>query len=98
MLAKLQGFLQLHWTYENSQEISLQKPTDSPIIIPPQSQLITVFEALEIGDFDLIKQEAKRIQEITPQYLSFAKKLLEFAQEFQEEKIIQLIESKPAKL
>jgi hypothetical protein len=61
------------------------------MVVPPISELITVKEALEIGDFETIEQEAERIKGLDESYANFALKMLEMAQEFDEEAIINLI-------
>lgn len=91
LLGKIQEYLQLSWIYETVDETS-DRQLDAPqVVIPPSGELVTLHEALEIGDFDLIEVEAHRIKEISPLYLPFATKLLQLAQDYAEAEILKLI-------
>ncbi|MBE9176640.1 hypothetical protein IQ225_17365, partial [Synechocystis salina LEGE 06155] len=50
-------------------------------------------EALEVGDFAAIEQEAQRIGRLDPQYQGFAYQLLNLAQAFDEQSILKLIQA-----
>ncbi len=91
LLEKLQNYLQLIWLYETlGKEIS-QDPQALEIVIPTMLELVDLCEALEIGDFDRVELEAERIRKLDPKYQSFATRLLQFSQEFDEEEILKLI-------
>lgn len=70
--------------------MKLQKP-DSSIKFPPNSELVTLSEAAEVGDFDLVNQEIIRIQRLDAQYQPLVQKLLRLSREFDDLKILELI-------
>lgn len=92
LLDKLKKYLQLTWIYEPELSvISASDRQDSQIVIPPDSELKAIFEALDVGDFNAIEQEAQRINQLAPEYQSFANKLRNFAQFFDEHSILRLL-------
>ena len=92
LLDKLKKYLQLTWIYEPVLSvISAFHREDSQIVIPPDSELKAIFEAVDVGDFDEIEQEAQRINQLAPEYQSFANKLRHFAQFFDEHSILRLL-------
>ena len=96
LLETLQVLLKISWIYEetevqNGVSYAAKYHNSADMVVPPISELITVKEALEIGDFETIEQEAERIKGLDESYASFALKMLEMAQEFDEEAIINLI-------
>lgn len=52
-----------------------------------------MYEAVMIGYFDSVEQEAMRIQKSNSKYSKFATKNLEFAQDFERKKIANLIKN-----
>ncbi len=94
VLEKIGKYLQLSWIYEAQETGSTtsQAIADSTIIFPPDSELVTLKEAAEIGDFDLVNQEIARIQQLDSQYQPLVHKLLQLAQEFDDLKILELID------
>ncbi|MEE3720009.1 PAS domain S-box protein [Tumidithrix elongata RA019] len=96
LLEKLKQYLHLDWIYAKSlsdtrsPDIKFdQTPSDRKI--PPVQELITIQEALEVGDFQAIEQEAERIKRLDPQYQWFSVRLVELTQSFDEKGILQLI-------
>ncbi|MDJ0691228.1 MAG: response regulator [Xenococcaceae cyanobacterium MO_188.B32] len=94
VLVKIGEHLRLDWIYEPQeiQSTSSKASVDSAIIFPPDSELVTLKEAAEIGDFDLVEREISRIQQLGSQYQPLVNKLLQLSQEFDDFKIIELIE------
>ena len=93
LLEKVGKYLHLSWTYEAQEIHSTSKAiADSTIIFPPDSELITLKEAAEIGDFDLVNQEISRIQQLGSQYQPLVNKLLQLSQEFDDIKILESID------
>ncbi|OYQ66496.1 hypothetical protein B9G53_04050 [Pseudanabaena sp. SR411] len=91
-LNKLQEYLEISWTYEDVQPtIKSVIESDLNLVIPPESELREIFEALDVGDFSAIKQEAQRIQQLAPQYQSFAMRLLALTRTFDEQEILNLL-------
>ena len=85
--------MHLSWIYEAQETRSYpsEKDLDSTIKFPPDSELITLREAAEVGDFDLVNQEIIRIQQLDAQYQPLVQKLLQLSREFDDVKILELI-------
>lgn len=93
LLNKLQEHLQLVWIYEDSlPPIKSVTNGGDRLVIPIDSELSKVFEALDVGDFSAIEQESRRISQLDPQYQGFANRLLNLAQTFDEQAILQLLQ------
>jgi PAS domain S-box-containing protein len=60
--------------------------------MPPSYELITLYKAAQIGDFAVVEHAALRFKQLAVEYIPFATMILELAQEFEAEKIMQLIE------
>ena len=94
LLNKLQEHLQLSWIYEDSlPPIKFVTNGGDRLVIPIDSELEKVFEALDVGDFRVIEQESRRISQLDPQYQGFAHRLLALAQAFDEQAILQLLQN-----
>ncbi len=93
LFMKLQKFLKLEWIYEKPENPPLIIPSSSSeLIIPPAAELEQLQEGVKIGDIDLIEQEARRIQKLAPEYVTFAKRVLALAQEFDEQGVRELLQ------
>lgn len=76
------------------------KPSLSPaaraekttIIPPPTEQLEVLYKFASLGRMSAIRKSAAKIEELDAKYQPFTKKIRELAQEFDDEKIILLIE------
>ena len=88
---QLQHYLQLQWIYEATNESSVQLQTAEEMIIPPSAELVNLYKAAKSGYISDIKDEANRIKDIDTKYIPFAKKVLELAEEFDDEAIVNLI-------
>ncbi len=97
LIKTLQKLLKLSWVYEDDESVSsaifLTEESSDPaeIILPQDSELTAIQEALEIGDFETIELEAKRLQKLDERYLSFGNQIWTMAQEFDEEGILKLL-------
>lgn len=96
LLEKITQYLRLTWIYEDN--LLPTKSVDSnsnpsELIIPSIVDLDLIEQALSIGDFKTIEQEAEKISQLDSQYQCFANKLLISAQNFDEISILQLINS-----
>lgn len=92
----LQQFLDLTWIYEDEEEEDSDNLLDESLSdenIPPADELLPLYEVAQNGDIERTKQEALRIYNLDTQYRGFATKVLELAEEFDEEEIIDLIEA-----
>ncbi|MBD2188462.1 PAS domain S-box protein [Pseudanabaena mucicola] len=92
LLDKIQQYLNLSWIYQDSLATTTAVVSDDPLVMPPQSELTKIHEALELGDFSAIIEIAQIIRDLNPQYQNFANQLLSMAQAFDEGSISKLIE------
>ncbi len=97
LLMRLQKFLQLEWIYEenapsNSQGQPLEESTQTEWIVPPVEDIQTIHRAAKIGDIEKIEIEAKRIKGSDRRYLAFCERVLEFAFNFEDSAIVDLVE------
>ncbi len=94
-LNKLQEHLQFTWIFKEAPQPKPQAAFNDGdhLIFLPVSELDPTFEALEVGDFAAIEQEAQRIGQLDPQYQGFANQLLNLAQMFDEQSILKLIQT-----
>ena len=91
LLEKIQHCLGVVWITELlDASIAHNEQTDE-IIAPPPSQLATLHQAAQIGDIAGVEAEANRLR-LNPNYVVFADKLLQLAQEFEEQEILKLVE------
>lgn len=101
-LAKIQNYLGLSWIFEarfDSLRDSFAARTFSELAIgsedlemPPGEELFDLYEAATIGNFEQIKHEAHRLEELNPQYVLFALKILQLVDRYDDDAIIQLIQ------
>ncbi|HBB33226.1 MAG TPA: hypothetical protein DDZ80_10645 [Cyanobacteria bacterium UBA8803] len=95
-------YLNLSWIYDNERDNSSPEfgdesshypegtPTD--MAIPPSQELLTLYQAAQIGDVDGVEQEAIRIQQLNPDYTAFTTRILELANNFDYEEIEKLVD------
>jgi signal transduction histidine kinase/DNA-binding NarL/FixJ family response regulator len=93
LLDQLQRYLSLTWIYEQT-GINTNKPTPSEIILPSADELAALYQAAKLGHIAKIRQEAERIQAMDTQYVAFANRVLELADEFDDRGVIKLIEQR----
>ncbi|MEW6491617.1 MAG: response regulator, partial [Cyanobacteriota bacterium] len=102
LLNKIQNSLNLSWIYGNSNQLQYKKlgnesscqtsATSTAMIMPPSEELLVLYQATEIGDFDQVEQEAMRLQRLNSEYAAFAAKILQFSENFNGEGIFELID------
>ena len=90
LLELLQTYLGLQWMTEGKKEVSAQALED--MIFPADEELSALCAALEIGDFDSLEAEGRRLNQIN-QYAQFALTLLEFVREYDGKAIRKLLNS-----
>ncbi len=101
-LAKIQNYLGLSWIFEarfDSLRDSFAARTFSELAIgsedlemPLGEELLDLYEAAQIGNFEQIKHEVHRLEELNPQYALFALKILQLVDRYDDDAIIQLIQ------
>ncbi|OUL24073.1 hybrid sensor histidine kinase/response regulator [Nostoc sp. RF31YmG] len=90
LLDKLQNHLQLTWIYEYENQNASDSVTE--MVIPPASELMALYQAVQRCDVANIQLETNRIKQIDTKYTAFADKLLALADEFEIEAIASLVE------
>lgn len=100
---KLEKSLNLIWIFDDntktlSQELGDESNHFTQVIStdmasPPNEELIALYKAVQIGDFTGVEHAAIQFKQISAEYIPFATRILELAQEFEAEKIMQLIQS-----
>jgi signal transduction histidine kinase/DNA-binding response OmpR family regulator len=91
LLDKLQHHLQLTWIYQNEHQNASDAITE--MVIPPASELMTLYQAVQRCDIANIQLAANHIKQLDTQYTAFADKLLTLAEEFEVEAIASLIQT-----
>jgi PAS domain S-box-containing protein len=101
-LGKIQNYLGLTWIFEgagDSLQDSYPARTVSELAIasedlemPPGEELLDLYEAAQIGNFEQIKHEAQRLQELNPTYALFTRKILQLVDRYDDDAIIKLIQ------
>jgi signal transduction histidine kinase/DNA-binding response OmpR family regulator len=101
LLKKIQDYLELEWVYAANEQSKLQNheflngfssPTQtSERVVELPEELVALLKAARIGDIEGIEQEANRLKRLDNKYISFATKLLQLAQEFEEKEILKLV-------
>lgn len=90
LLDKLQHHLHLTWIYQAEQQNTSDARTE--MVIPPASELMTLYQAVQRCDIANIQLAANHIKLLDTHYTAFADKLLALAEEFEVEAIASLIE------
>ena len=98
LLALLREYLQLTWIYEevakssDSDRASTETTTQQELVAPPPEEIEILYELAMLGSMKKIRERAMYLQSMDAKYLTFAKKLQDLAQDFQEKAIVNLIE------
>jgi signal transduction histidine kinase/CheY-like chemotaxis protein len=94
LLKKVAYSIKLQWCCENlkNNDNSSLTSEETEMIYPPNRELKIMQEGLEIGNFEQIEQEALRIKKLDYRYDCWVNKILELAQNFEEEEIVKLWE------
>lgn len=96
LLGQLSDYLHLTWIYKpGSEPIIAASPNlvepQNTWVVPQAKELLALYTAARMGDIRAIEQEAQHIQQLHPHYQAFAAKILQFAQEMNEQAILKLI-------
>ncbi len=105
LIKSIAQFLEIEWIYPQSTNIPLSTPENQPnphapkdtdsdnFIVPPSDeQIAELLHLTQIGDIEAILVQAKYIQQLDSNYLSFTKKISELAQSFQQHKLLKFLE------
>ncbi|MEG3843259.1 ATP-binding protein [Microcoleus sp. herbarium14] len=101
-LAKIQNYLGLSWIFQaafDSLRDSFASRHESELAIgsenpemPPREELLDLYRAAQIGNFEQIKDEAQHLQDLNPKYALFARKILQLVDRYDDDAIILLIQ------
>jgi len=95
LLQQLQKHLYIEWIYDAADQKSDLNSITVPkaqISMPPAQDLVELYQAAQIGDIEEIENQAIKIKATNQEYILFANQILDFAAEFEDKKISQLIE------
>ena len=82
--------LSLEWVVEERQVA--QSVLMSELVPPPRHELEILYELTMFGDMEQIQKRVLYLSKMQPQYTLFANRLLGWAQEFEDEQILRLLE------
>ncbi|HEY9761064.1 MAG TPA: ATP-binding protein [Trichocoleus sp.] len=94
LLQELHRLLGLSWLYEAPMAPPLVAAEAVPkhATIPTQAELSPLYQAARGGFMDDIQQGAEQLKQLNVSYAAFANQLIELAQQFEDEAIVQFIE------
>jgi len=92
LLEKLSQHLSIEWIYEAESATGLSIKSDSEAIVPPPEEALDkLFNLALRGNLKEIIKQATYLEETDQKYLPFAAKLRQLATEFQEKKILEML-------
>jgi PAS domain S-box-containing protein len=96
LLEQLQRQLGLQWLYGQEEKPGQQakpSPESQPFVAPPPAQLRRFYDLALMGNMFAIQTEATQLAQADANYIPFTTKLSQLAGDFEEEKILALIEA-----
>lgn len=93
----MEKYMKLEWIYEDIRDSEMASEQselladDSNIIPPPLDELEILYELARFGSMDMIKKRATYIDELDEKYLPFTLKLRAFAEDFEDERILDMV-------
>lgn len=95
LIDRLQYYLEDEWVYDAEDEFV---PHDQKIVVPidqmvfpPAQELTALLKATKSGYIVDIQEEANRLKQLNPKYTVFADKVIELANNFEDEAILNLL-------
>ncbi len=94
LLQEIQCLLELEWIYSNTvaESAAATEQATSEWIVPPAPELVKLYQLAKAGFIGDVQKEAKRLKQLDQNYTLFVNKLLELAQAFEDDAIIDLVE------
>lgn len=89
LLKSLETHLNLQWEIS----VNTSKINRESFIAPPSERLIKLLELARLGDIELIQEQTKSLKKLDRQYLPFIQEVENLASSFQQNKLIQFIQS-----
>ncbi|MEA5582655.1 PAS domain S-box protein [Nodularia harveyana UHCC-0300] len=95
LLHKLEEYLHLEWLYKQQEDVNESdiKTHNLELVAPPTAEIAILYELAMKGNFRGITKQAASIAKMDEKYLPFAQKLQQMAREFQDQEILELIQS-----
>ncbi|MEB3177995.1 MAG: hybrid sensor histidine kinase/response regulator, partial [Nostocaceae cyanobacterium] len=87
LLTKIQEYLKVSWIYDTLCPESIEME-----VKPPPEELIYLYNAVKIGDIEVIEQQIFLLQQLYPEAAYFINKLQVLAANFEYEKLIVLLD------
>ncbi|MDY6806063.1 MAG: response regulator [Cyanobacteriota bacterium] len=91
LLRKIGYLLQLKWIYKTASQTKSPETEAREIVKPPSAELEALKNALSVGNFESLEAEAKRLQQLEDKYVPFATKILQLAENYQQEALGKLL-------
>lgn len=93
LMQKIKEYLDLFWLYEVQDKVQTQESWEQSqeMVMPPVEELISLYEAAQIGHIERIKQEAIRLKQLDFKYTPFAAKIWQLAEDFDDEEVVNLV-------
>ena len=96
LLDQLKHYLGLEWIYgemaETASDALETAQLEDELVAPPLVELEALYKAAKCGDIVGIQEEANRVRLMDLKYTAFANKILELAENFDDEAIIQMVQ------
>ena len=86
----IEKLLNLRWIHKST-EIPF-KVQEEKLIPPPDEQLALLYQFAMLGNMHQLQRLAAEIEQLDEDYIPFAKRLNQLAKQFEDEKILSLIE------
>jgi len=92
----LQSYLELTWQYGAlARSIDTNEPSqvtvdskNEVIVAPPQDELEAIIQLARFGNMDKLQEHAHYLEKLSPEYRSFAQKLIQLAANYEDEQIL----------
>ncbi len=91
LITMMESYLHLQWDFKKVEE-AVAPETAEQIIPPPADELEVLYDLVMRGDMIRLTKRAMHIELLGKQYIPFARKLQNLAEEFQERAIKSLVE------
>ena len=96
LLLKLEQHLELEWIYQEPQQVEITEPTvaieEIELAVPSLEVLMQLSELAAGGLFFDIEEQIAQLLQQEPEFAAFAQQILQFAEEFEGEKIQEFLE------
>ncbi|GET38427.1 response regulator [Microseira wollei] len=92
LLEKIENSLGLSWIFSTSNSpIDPNTSESEDLVMPPGEELVSLYAAAQIGNFEEVIRQANRLQALNYKYARFASTVLQFAAQYDDDAIAGLI-------